>query len=44
MGSNMIQIKFKNLEKSEMAREAVAERIENLIQKFPDLSASKIKK
>ncbi len=38
----MIQIKFKNLEKSEMAREAVAERIETLIQKFPDLSASKI--
>ena len=38
----MIQIKFKNLEKSEMAREAVEERIETLIQKFPDLSASKI--
>ncbi len=38
----MIRIKFKNLEKSEMAREAVEERIETLIQKFPDLSASKI--
>ena len=38
----MIHIKFKNLEKSEMAREAVEERIETLIQKFPDLSASKI--
>ncbi len=38
----MIQIKFKNLEKSEMAREAVQERIEALIEKFPDLSACKI--
>ena len=38
----MIQIKFKNLERTEMAREAVEERIETLIQKFPDLSASKI--
>ena len=38
----MIQIKFKNLEKSEMAREAVEERVETLFQKFPDLSASKI--
>jgi ribosome-associated translation inhibitor RaiA len=34
----MIQIKFKNLEKSEMAREAAQERMENLIEKFPDLS------
>lgn len=38
----MIQIKFKNLEKSEMAREAVQERIETLIEKFPDLSKCKI--
>lgn len=38
----MIQIKFKNLEKSEMAREAVQERIETLIEKFPDLSQCKI--
>lgn len=38
----MIQVKFKNLEKSEMAREAVQERIEVLIEKFPDLSGSKI--
>jgi ribosome-associated translation inhibitor RaiA len=38
----MIQVKFKNLEKSEMAREAVQERIETLIEKFPDLSKCKI--
>lgn len=38
----MIQIKFKNLEKSEMAREAVENRIEGLVEKFPDLSPSKI--
>jgi ribosome-associated translation inhibitor RaiA len=41
-GVDMIQVKFKNLEKSEMAREAVQERIEALIVKFPDLSKSKI--
>ncbi len=39
---DMIQVKFKNLEKSEMAREAVQERIETLIEKFPDLSKCKI--
>ena len=38
----MIQVKFKNLEKSEMAREAVNDRIESLMEKFPDLSESKI--
>lgn len=38
----MIQIKFKNLEKSEMAREAVHDRVEALIEKFDDLSESKI--
>lgn len=38
----MIHIKFKNLEKSEMAREAVHDRIETLVEKFPDLSQSKI--
>lgn len=38
----MIHIKFKNLEKSEIAREAVNERFELLIEKFPDLSRSKI--
>ncbi len=38
----MIFVKFKNLEKSELAREAVHERIETLVAKFPDLAASKI--
>lgn len=38
----MIQIKFKSLDKSEMAREAVHDRIEILIEKFPDLKRSKI--
>ena len=38
----MIQVKFKNLEKSEMAREAVQEREETLIEKFPDFKGSKI--
>jgi ribosome-associated translation inhibitor RaiA len=38
----MIQIKFKNLEKSEMAREEAQGRIEALIGKFPDLSKCKI--
>ncbi len=38
----MIQVKFKNLDKSEMAREAVQEKIEVLVEKFPDLEKSKI--
>lgn len=38
----MIQIKFKNLEKSELAREAAYERIESLVEKFSDLNESKI--
>lgn len=38
----MIQIKFKNLEKSEMAREAVQERMEALVDKFPDLNECKM--
>jgi ribosome-associated translation inhibitor RaiA len=42
MERNMIQIKFKNLEKSEMAREEAQGRIEALIGKFPDLSKCKI--
>lgn len=40
--NNMIHLKFKNLEKSEIAREAVHVRIEALVEKFPDLSESKI--
>lgn len=38
----MIQIKFKNLDKSEIAREAAIERIETLKAKFPDLSECKV--
>ncbi len=38
----MILIKFKNLEKSEMAKEAVSEKIEALVEKFPDLAKCKI--
>lgn len=38
----MILIKFKNLEKSELAKEAVEERISTLVNKFPDLIESKI--
>lgn len=38
----MIQIKFKNLEKSELAREAVLERVESLVEKFEDLRSSRI--
>lgn len=38
----MIHVKFKNLERSEMARAAVEERIDTLVNKFPDLNKSKI--
>lgn len=38
----MISVKFKNLEKSELAREAATERMEGLVEKFPDLTSSKI--
>lgn len=38
----MIQVKFKNLEKSEMAREATMDRVMALTEKFPDLNQSKI--
>lgn len=38
----MIQVKFKNLDKSEMAREAAHDRIEALTEKFDDLRESKI--
>tara|TARA_B110001454_G_scaffold158569_1_gene147891 strand:- start:29902 stop:30288 length:387 start_codon:yes stop_codon:yes gene_type:complete len=38
----MILVKFKNLEKSEMARNAVHDRIEDLVEKFSDLKESKI--
>jgi ribosome-associated translation inhibitor RaiA len=38
----MIQVKFKNLERSDLVQEAVVERVETLIKKFPDLSKSLI--
>jgi ribosome-associated translation inhibitor RaiA len=38
----MITIKFKNLEKSELAIEATQERIDYMVEKFPDLKQSKI--
>lgn len=38
----MIQVKFRNLDKSELAREAVQDRVETLIEKFEDLGDSKI--
>ena len=38
----MIQIKFKNLERSELARDAAYERVEMLIEKFPDLRSGRI--
>ncbi len=38
----MILVKFKNLEKSEIARQAVEDRADLLIEKFPDLTNSKI--
>ena len=38
----MITVKFKNLKKSEIAYVAVHERLESLIEKFPDLEKSNI--
>jgi ribosome-associated translation inhibitor RaiA len=38
----MTVVKFKNLDSSELAREAVAERLDSLKDKFPDLSACRI--
>lgn len=38
----MIEVKFKNLEKSELAKDVVNERLETLIAKFEDLETSKI--
>lgn len=38
----MIQIKFKDLEKSELATGLVTERVESVIERFPDLKESKI--
>jgi len=38
----MIRITFKNLERSELAREAVEERLQQVIERFPELSQSRI--
>ena len=38
----MINIVFKNLDRSELAREAVTERLEPIVEKFPDLQNSRI--
>lgn len=38
----MIQIKFKNLEKSELAKETVKTRIQSLVDKFEDLEKSRV--
>ena len=38
----MFQIKFKNLKKSELTKEAVIERLLPLIDKFPDLKANQL--
>lgn len=39
----MIRVVFKNLEKSELAREAVIQRIESVVEKFPHLKHSQIR-
>ena len=39
----MINVVFKNLEKSELAKEAATERMESIVEKFPDLHSSQIK-
>ena len=41
-GNDMTHIRFKNLDKSEMLQMSVTERVEALVEKFPDLSESKI--
>lgn len=38
----MIQVKFKNLERSELALEAVVDRIESIVEKFEDLRRGRI--
>lgn len=39
----MIQIAFKNMETSELARNAVTERIGAIVEKFPDLAGSRVR-
>lgn len=38
----MIQITFKNLERSELAEEAVQDRLQEALERFPDLSQAKL--
>lgn len=38
----MIQVRFKNLEKSELARQAAVDRVSVITEKFPDLLEHKI--
>jgi ribosome-associated translation inhibitor RaiA len=38
----MIKVIFKNLERSELAKEAVVERLESISEKFPELHKTKI--
>ncbi|NBV51657.1 hypothetical protein EBR78_10635 [bacterium] len=38
----MIQITFKNLERSELAQEAVQDRLHEALERFPDLSQAKL--
>lgn len=38
----MIRIIFKNLEESELAKEAVIDQMQNTIERFPDLSGHKL--
>lgn len=39
----MIQIQFKNLEPSQMAKEAVWERMDGIVEKFPELKKGRIR-
>ena len=39
---NMLELKFKNLEKSELAREVVAEKVGLLLEKSAELKKSKV--
>lgn len=38
----MFQITFKNLQKSELAKDVVEEKLSGLIEKFPDLTKSRL--
>jgi ribosome-associated translation inhibitor RaiA len=38
----MVKITFNNLEKSELAREAVEEKLQEVIERFPDLAQAQV--